>query len=46
VISVALCETGLYEIIIVERKQLETDIRDAREYAENVVETVREPLLC
>jgi PAS domain S-box-containing protein len=26
-------------------KQLETEIRDAREYAENIVETVREPLV-
>lgn len=28
-----------------ERKQLETEIQDAREYAENIVETVREPLV-
>jgi chemotaxis protein methyltransferase CheR len=28
-----------------ERKQLEADIQDAREYAENIVETVREPLV-
>ncbi|MFZ4860161.1 MAG: ATP-binding protein [Desulfuromonadaceae bacterium] len=27
------------------RKLLETEIRDAREYAENIVETVRQPLL-
>jgi two-component system CheB/CheR fusion protein len=27
------------------RKQLETEIQDAREYAENIVETVREPLV-
>ena len=27
------------------RKQLEAEIRDAREYAENIVETVREPLV-
>jgi PAS domain S-box-containing protein len=26
-------------------KQLETDIQDAREYAENIVETIREPLV-
>jgi PAS domain S-box-containing protein len=30
---------------ITERKQLETEIQDAREYAENIVETVREPLV-
>ena len=30
---------------IAERKQLETEIQDAREYAENIVETVREPLV-
>ena len=28
-----------------ERKQLEMEIQDAREYAENIVETVREPLV-
>ncbi len=28
-----------------ERKRLETEIQDAREYAENIVETVREPLV-
>ncbi len=28
-----------------ERKQLETEIQNAREYAENIVETVREPLV-
>jgi len=28
-----------------ERKQLETEIQDAREYAENIVETVREPMV-
>jgi len=28
-----------------ELKQLETEIQDAREYAENIVETVREPLV-
>jgi diguanylate cyclase (GGDEF)-like protein/PAS domain S-box-containing protein len=28
-----------------EYKQLETEIQDAREYAENIVETVREPLV-
>jgi len=27
------------------RKQLETEIQDAREYSENIVETVREPLV-
>jgi len=30
---------------ITERKQLETEIQAAREYAENIVETVREPLM-
>ena len=30
---------------ITARKQLEAEIRDAREYAENIVETVREPLV-
>jgi diguanylate cyclase (GGDEF)-like protein/PAS domain S-box-containing protein len=30
---------------ITTRKQLETEIQDAREYAENIVETVREPLV-
>jgi diguanylate cyclase (GGDEF)-like protein/PAS domain S-box-containing protein len=30
---------------ITERKQLETEIQDAREYAENIVETVREPMV-
>jgi len=30
---------------ITDRKQLETEIQDAREYAENIVETVREPLV-
>jgi diguanylate cyclase (GGDEF)-like protein/PAS domain S-box-containing protein len=30
---------------ITERKQLETEIQDAREYAENIVETVSEPLV-
>ena len=30
---------------ITERKQLEAEIQDAREYAENIVETVRRPLL-
>jgi len=30
---------------ITERKQLEMEIQDAREYAENIVETVREPLV-
>jgi len=34
------------EITADERKQLETDIQEAREYAENIVETVREPLWC
>lgn len=35
----------LLEITASERKQLETEIQDAREYAENIVETVREPLV-
>ena len=30
---------------ITERKKLEAEIQDAREYAENIVETVREPLV-
>lgn len=30
---------------ITERKRLEREIQDAREYAENIVETVREPLV-
>src|SRR6185369_14535213 len=30
---------------ITERKQLEAEIQDAREYAENIVETVREPMV-
>jgi len=30
---------------ITERKRLKTEIQDAREYAENIVETVREPLV-
>jgi diguanylate cyclase (GGDEF)-like protein/PAS domain S-box-containing protein len=30
---------------ITKRKQLETEIQDAREYAENIVETVREPMV-
>ena len=30
---------------ITERKRLETEIQDAREYVENIVETIREPLL-
>ncbi|MGB8930469.1 MAG: PAS domain-containing protein [Anaeromyxobacteraceae bacterium] len=30
---------------ITARKQLEADVQDAREYAENIVETVREPLV-
>jgi diguanylate cyclase (GGDEF)-like protein/PAS domain S-box-containing protein len=30
---------------ITEHKQLEAEIQDAREYAENIVETVREPLV-
>src|SRR5512143_156090 len=33
------------EISASECKQLETEIQDAREYAENIVETVREPLV-
>jgi PAS domain S-box-containing protein len=30
---------------VTERKQLEREIQDAREYAENIVETLREPLV-
>ncbi len=30
---------------ITDRKQMETEIQDAREYAENIVETVREPMV-
>jgi diguanylate cyclase (GGDEF)-like protein/PAS domain S-box-containing protein len=30
---------------VTDRKRLETEIKDAREYAENIVETVREPLV-
>jgi PAS domain S-box-containing protein len=39
--------TVLHSIIhdITKRKQVEMEIQDAREYAENIVETVREPLL-
>lgn len=33
------------ETTALEYKQLETEIQDAREYAENIVETVREPLV-
>jgi diguanylate cyclase (GGDEF)-like protein/PAS domain S-box-containing protein len=33
------------EISAIECKRLETEIQDAREYAENIVETVREPLV-
>jgi len=33
------------EITATECKQLETEIQDAREYAENIVETMREPLV-
>jgi diguanylate cyclase (GGDEF)-like protein/PAS domain S-box-containing protein len=33
------------EISAIECRQLETEIQDAREYAENIVETVREPLV-
>jgi diguanylate cyclase (GGDEF)-like protein/PAS domain S-box-containing protein len=36
---------AVLEITASERKQLETEIQDAREYAENIVETVREPLV-
>ncbi len=36
---------GTLEILACELKQLETEIQDAREYAENIVETVREPLV-
>jgi diguanylate cyclase (GGDEF)-like protein/PAS domain S-box-containing protein len=38
-------ECRLVLIDITERKQLETEIQDAREYAENIVETVLEPLV-
>jgi hypothetical protein len=37
---------GALEITASERKQLETETQDAREHAENIVEIVREPLLC
>ena len=33
------------EITANECKQLKAEIQDAREYAENIVETVREPLV-
>src|SRR5512134_1199984 len=33
------------EIAASERRQLAAEIQDAREYAENIVETVREPLV-
>src|SRR5512145_2662289 len=33
------------EISEIECRQLETEIQDAREYAENIVETMREPLV-
>ena len=36
---------AILEITASERKQMETEIQDAREYAENIVETVREPLV-
>lgn len=36
---------AVLEIAARECKQLETEIQDAREYAENIIETVREPLL-
>src|SRR5512140_3201431 len=36
---------AMLEITASERKQLEPEIQDAREYAENIVETVREPLV-
>ncbi len=38
-------EFRLALINITGRKQLETEVQDAREYAENIVETVREPLV-
>ena len=34
------------EITAAEREQLEADIQGAREYAENIMETVREPPWC
>jgi PAS domain S-box-containing protein len=37
------CRIAIIDISV--RKQLETEIQDAREYAENIVETVREPLV-
>src|SRR5512140_2919128 len=36
---------AMLEITASERKQLAADIQDAREYAENIVETVREPMV-
>ncbi|MBI5103266.1 MAG: diguanylate cyclase [Nitrospirae bacterium] len=36
---------AILEITASDRKRLETEIQDAREYAENIVETVREPLV-
>ena len=36
---------GALETAVRECRQLETEIQDARKYAENIVETVREPLL-
>jgi PAS domain S-box-containing protein len=50
-ISLGFIETinGVFVLAFVSditlRKQLETQIQDAREYAENIVETVREPLV-
>ena len=38
-------ECRLVVIDITERRKLETEIQDAREFAENIVETVREPLV-
>ena len=50
-ISLGFIETinGIFVLAFISditlRKQLETEIQDAREYAENIVETVREPLV-
>ena len=36
---------AMLDITASECKELEAEIQDAREYAENIVETVREPLV-